>query len=126
MAQEKKSGEFSFKATSVTYAETDGGGGAIALNLDGKATGFGAVLGTMTLYGDAPGVQSGRTSWVGEAYLANGDLLQGSGSGFFERSGKHKWRVRSVIRTSTGTVMLSEGVISLDGRTYKGTLKEWD
>lgn len=124
MAKGKKQGEFSFKATSVTYDE-GAGGGVIALNLDGTAAGFGTVLGTMTLFGDAPGSQSGQSSWVGEAYLQNGDVVQGSGAGFFEQSGKHKWRVRSVIRTSTGAVLLSDGVISLDGRSYKGKLTDW-
>jgi hypothetical protein len=126
MAKGKKAGEFAFKATSVTYEEMAGGGGAIQVNLDGKASGFGTVLGTMTLFGDAPGVQSGRSSWVGEAYLDNGDVIQGSGEGVFEQSGKHKWRVRSIVRTSNGTVLLSDGVISLDGRAYKGTLTPWE
>jgi predicted metalloprotease len=44
----------------------------------------------------------------------------------FEQSGKHKWRVRSIVRTSNGTVLLSDGVISLDGRAYKGTLTPWE
>jgi hypothetical protein len=124
MAKERKQGEFAFKSTSVTY-EGMSGGGVVRLNLEGTATGFGTVLGTMSLVGDAPGAQSGQSSWVGEAYLENGDVVQGSGAGFFNRIGKHKWRVRSVVRTSTGAVLLSDGVISLDGRSYKGTLSEW-
>jgi hypothetical protein len=125
MAKGKKSAGFSFKSTGVTYSETPSGGGAIQVNLEGSATGFGTVLGTMTLHSDAPGAQSGRSTWVGGAYLGKGGVVQGSGHGFFEQSSKHKWRVRSVIRTSTGAVLLSDGVISLDGRTYKGTLKAW-
>ena len=79
----------------------------------------------MTLFADAPGAQSGQSHWVGEAFLDNGTVVQGSGAGFFERSGKHKWRVRSVVRTSNGGLLLSDGVISLDGRSYKGTLTNW-
>lgn len=124
MAKSNKNGEFSFKSTSVTYEEM-AGGGVVRLNLEGNASGFGTVLGTMSLYGDAPGAQSGQSAWAGEAYLDNGDVVQGSGSGFFQKSGKHKWRVRSIVRVSTGAVLLSDGVISLDGRSYKGTLKEW-
>lgn len=124
MAKEKKQGEFSFKSTGVTYEEVTGGG-VVRLNLEGTASGFGTVMGTMSLFGDAPGAQSGQSSWVGEAYLDNGDVVQGTGAGFFERSGKHKWRVRSVVRTSTGAVLLSDGVVSLDGRSYKGKLTDW-
>lgn len=124
MAKSNKNGEFSFKSTSVTYEEM-AGGGVVHLNLEGSASGFGTVLGTMSLYGDAPGAQSGQSTWAGEGYLDNGDVVQGSGSGFYQKSGKHKWRIRSIVRVSTGAVLQSDGVISLDGRSYKGTLKEW-
>ena len=125
MAKGSDQGKFSFKSTSVTYEDLAGGGGAVHVNLEGEATGFGTVLGTMSLFGDAPGAQSGRSSWVGEAYLPNGDVVQGTGDGFYEKSGKHKWRVRSVVRTSNGALLLSDGVISLDGRSYKGKLTQW-
>lgn len=126
MAAAKKTGGFSFKATSVAYVMTDDGGGANQINLDGKADGFGTVLGTLSLYGDAPMSQSGPCSWVGSAYLDNGDIVEGTGEGFFERAGKHQWRVRSILRTSTGAVLRTDGVISLKGRTYKGTMAAWD
>ena len=125
MATAKKAGEFSFTSTGVTYLEGSSGAGVAQINLEGTATGFGTVLGTMTLYDDAPGSKTGRSSWLGVAFLDNGDQVQGSGEGFFEECGKHKWRTRSILRTSTGAVLLSDGIISLDGRTYKGTLSEW-
>jgi hypothetical protein len=123
MAEGKKSGEFSFKATSVAYVMTEDGGGANQLDLDGTASGYGEVLGTLSLFGDGPMAQSGPASWVGTAYLDNGDIVESTGTGFFERSGKHKWRVRSIMRGSTGLVYLTDGVISLKGRTYKGTMR---
>ena len=126
MAEGKKSGEFSFKATSVAYVMTEDGGGANHLDLDGTASGYGEVLGTLSLFGDGPMAQSGPASWVGTAYLDNGDIVESTGTGFFERSGKHKWRVRSIMRGSTGLVYLTDGVISLKGRTYKGTMKLFD
>jgi len=122
MADGKKTAEFSFKATSVAYAMTEDGGGANYIDLDGTATGFGEVLGTLTLYGDAPMAQSGPCAWVGTAYLDNGDIVESTGSGFFERAGKHKWRVRAIMRGSTGNVWLTDGFISLKGRAYKGTM----
>jgi hypothetical protein len=126
MADAKKSGEFSFNATSVAYVMTEGGGGANHINLEGTATGFGEVLGTLSLFGDAPMAQSGPASWVGTAYLDNGDVVESAGEGFFERSSKHKWRVRSIMRGSTGAVYVTDGVISLKGRTYKGTMTPFD
>jgi len=33
--------------------------------------------------------------------------------------------VRGLMRTSAGTTYTSDGVVSLDGRTYKGELTEW-
>jgi hypothetical protein len=120
----KKAAEFSLKSTSVTYNEIPGGG-ETEINLEGTATGFGTVLGTMSLWADGPGADSGRSSWVGSGYLENGEVVQGTGDGFFEKVGKHKWRVRSVVRVSSGALLLSDGVISLDGRSYKGMLTEW-
>jgi hypothetical protein len=124
MAKNKGQGEFSFKATSVSYE--DGAGGAVVrLHLEGKAAGFGTVLGTMSLFGDAAGAQSGRTTWVGEAYRDNGDVVQGTGAGYFAKRGKHKWRIRSVVRTSTGDLFTSDGLLALDGRSYTGRLAAW-
>ena len=125
MAKDKNAREFSFKSTTVTYAEMPGGGGAVDINMEGTATGFGAVLGTLSLYGDAPGSKTGRTSWVGTAFLPSGDEVQGTSEGFYEGSGKHKWRVRGLMRTSTGAMYLTDGILSLDGRKYKGTVTEW-
>jgi hypothetical protein len=125
MANAKKGIEFSFKSTSVTY-EQGASGGATTINLEGTATGFGTVLGSLSFFADAPGAQSGQTHWVGTAYLDDGAEVQGTSEGYWERSGKHKWRVRGVLRTSAGAMYLSDGVVSLDGRTYKGKLTEWE
>lgn len=125
MATAKKAVAFSFKSTGVSYLKVPGGG-VNHINFEGTATGFGAVLGTLSFYADAPGAQSGRSSWVGTAYLDNGDEVQGTSEGFWERGGKHKWRVRGLLRTSTGAMYQSDGIVSLDGRTYKGTLTEWE
>ena len=124
MATAKKSVSFAFKSTSVTFVN-DGSASAAIINYEGTATGFGTVLGTLTLSGDVQGAESGTSNWVGTAYLDNGDEVQGSSDGFWERSGKHKWRVRGILRTSTGATYTSDGVISLDGRDYKGALAEW-
>jgi hypothetical protein len=84
------------------------------------------VLGTLSVFRDAPGALSGTTSWVGTAFLDNGDEVYGSSEGCWERTGKHKWRVRGLLRTSAGTTYTSDGVVSLNGRAYKGELTEWE
>jgi hypothetical protein len=113
------------KSTGVTVSMAASGGGANHVNLEGTATGFGTVIGTLTFLADAPGAKSGRTTWLGAGYLDNGDTLQGSGDGVYAEIGKHKWRVRAIVRISNGSLLLSDGEVSLEGRTYKGTLYDW-
>ena len=113
------------KSTSVTASMSAGGGGANQINLEGTATNFGTVIGTLTFLADAPGAKTGRNTWLGAGYLENGEILQGSGEGFYTEVGKHKWRVRSILRISNGSVLLADGEVSLEGRTYKGTLHDW-
>jgi len=113
------------KSTGVTVSISAGGGAASQVNFEGTATGFGTVIGTLTFLADAPGAKTGRTTYLGAGYLENGDTLQGSGDGVFVETGKHKWRVRAILRISNGSVLLSDGEVSLDGRTYKGTLYDW-
>ena len=46
----KEAGEFSFTSTGVTVSSTPNGGVSNQVNVEGTATGFGAVLGTLTFY----------------------------------------------------------------------------
>ena len=113
------------KSTSITVAPSADGGAASHVNLEGTATGFGTVIGTLTFLPDAPGAKTGRASWLGAGYLENGETLQGFGEGFYAESGKHKWRLRSILRISNGGVLLADGEVNLEGRSYKGTLHTW-
>jgi hypothetical protein len=126
MAIGKSVSEFSMTSTGVTVTALEGGGGANHVNLEGAATGFGTVVGTLTFIADAPGAKTGTTSWLGAGYLDDGDIRRGSGEGVYEESGKHKWRVRSIVRIDDGSVLLSDGELSLDGRSYKGNLYAWE
>jgi hypothetical protein len=123
MATAKKSVDFAFKSTSVTYAEL-AGGGVNHINLEGTATGYGTVLGTLSFFADSPGAKAGRTKWRGEAYLDNGDQIQSTSDGFWQENGKHEWRVRGTLCNSLGQVYQSDGIVSLANRTYNGTLTE--
>jgi hypothetical protein len=121
MALGKEIGEFSLKSTSTTYAES---GGSVQINLDGKASGYGTVLGTLTLRGE-PGAKSGSCSWRGQGFLENGETVIGSGEGAWEELGKHKWRTRMVIVTSDGRTHASEGQLDLETRSLSGKMLEW-
>ena len=125
MPAAKNTVDFSFKSTCVVSEELSGGAGVNHVHLEGKATGFGTVIGTLSFFSDGPGALAGSTHWVGTAYLDNGDEVSSSSDGYWERSGKHKWRVRGILRTSTGTTYRTDGILSLNGRTYKGALTEW-
>ena len=119
-------GQFTFTTTSVGVVASANGGFVNQVNLEGTASGYGTVLGTLSFHVDAPGATSGRTTWLGSGYLENGDIIGSSGEGVFHAMGNHKWRVRSVVQISDGTVILTDGVMSLDGRSYQGDIHQWE
>lgn len=126
MSVGKEAGEFSFTSTGVTVTSEPGGGVTQAVNLEGTATGFGTVLGTLTFYASAPGAESGFTTWAGSAYMDDGEAVGGMGRGVFEKSGTNTWRVRAVIQVTGGPLLLTDGEIALEGRSYNGKLYEWE
>ena len=122
MALGKEIGDFSFQITSTSYAGEEG---TVHVNVDGTATAFGTVLGTMTFHVDTPGDKSGALSWRGQGFLDDGEQTAGIGEGAWEEAGKHQWRTRLVIRTSDGQVFASDGLVDLATRTLKGKNIEW-
>ena len=120
MALGKELGEFSFKITSVGYAKD----GSANINLDGTATNYGTVLGTLTLTGEA-GAKGGTASWRGDGFLDNGDLVQATGEGTFEEIGHHQWRTRLIVSVSDGETFASDGRLDLASRTFSGKNLEW-
>lgn len=121
MALGKELGEFSFKITSVTYAED----GSAYLSVDGTATRYGTVLGTIIVKGE-PGATSGTAKWIGEGFLDDGSVVRGTGDGTFEEIGKHVWRTRLVISVSDGATFASDGKIDLASRSYSGKNLDWE
>ena len=121
MAIGKELGKFTFKAITTTYALD---GGSVEVNLDGTATGYGAVLGTLTFRGE-PGAESGTLSWRGQGFLDSGETVTGAGEGTWEVSGKHKWRTRLILSTSDGHTHASDGLLDLKTRTLSGKMMEW-
>jgi hypothetical protein len=124
MTDTRQSADFSFKSTGVTFQEL-AGGGVTHINFEGTAAGFGTVLGTMSFFSATQGAETGRTHWVGTAFLDDGTEVYGSSDGVWSRTGRHAWRVRGVMPISLGTTYMSDGIVSLDGRTYKGKITEW-
>ena len=126
MSVGKEAGEFSFTSTGVTASSTPDGGATSQVNVEGTATGFGAVIGTLTLYAAELGSESGFVTWAGTGYQDSGETNGGQGRGVFEKSGTHKWRVRLVIQITDGPLLLTDGEISLEGRSYSGTIHQWE
>jgi len=122
----KHVGEFSVTSTGVTVSTSVDGNMLQSMNVEGTATGYGIVLGTLTFDPDAPGVQQGKVAWAGTGYLENGEMVGGTGSGVFEQTSKHRWRVRVIMRISDGTLLLSDGELVLEGRTYRGSMYKWE
>lgn len=121
MALGKELGEFSFKITSVAYTEE----GAAHLSVDGTATSYGTVLGTLILKGE-PEATTGTAKWIGEGFLDDGKVVRGTGDGTFEEIGKHLWRTRLIISVSDGATFASDGRVELASRSYTGKNLEWD
>ena len=75
---------------------------------------------------EAAGDKSGTVSSLSVAWLENGDSMSGQASGVFSESGVNTWRVRSCLVVSDGTVLLSDGEVSLAERSYKGKMYVWE
>ena len=126
MSVGKAIGEFSLTSTGVTVSSDPGQEWTQSVNLEGNATGFGAVLGTLTFHAAGPGAENGFTTWAGSSYGDDGEGGGGLGRGVYEKSGTNKWRVRSIVQITDGPLLLTDGEIALEGRTYVGTLFEWE
>jgi hypothetical protein len=127
MALSDPIGEFEFSSRGLTVSDpSSSGGGSITVDYEGTATGYGVVASSMTFTVQEAGAKSGRVSANNIAWLENGDSMSGVSSGVFSASGTNTWRVRAMIIVSDGTVLLSEGEVSLAEQTYKGNLYAWE
>ena len=121
MAIGKEIGDFSLQTITTSYAEE----GGVQVNLDGTATGYWTVLGTLIFRGE-PGAKTGSLTWRGQGFLDNGDTIAGEGQGTWQEIGKHKWRTRLIVRTSDGGCHASDGHLDLKSRTLVGKMLEWN
>lgn len=119
-------GEFSLNQTSSTFSPGAGGGGQVAINFEGTASGYGTVQGTLTCVFAAPDAPAGTCTWSSAGFPEGGGVIGATGSGIWEKvDGEHKWRVRATNLLSDGTVLASDGEIDLATRSFNGTLYEW-
>ena len=127
MALSDPIGEFEFTSRGSSISNPTGsGGGSITVDYQGTATGYGTVASSMTFTIQEAGAKSGTVSANNLAWLDNGDSMTGVARGVFNSSGTNTWRVRSMVVVSDGTVLLSEGEISLAEQSYKGKLYAWE
>ncbi len=120
-------GEFEYTSRGLTVSDpSSSGAGSLQVNYEGTATGYGFVASTMTFTVQEPGAKGGTVSSNNVAWLDNGDSMSAVGSGVFSESGTNTWRVRAMVIVSDGTVILSEGEVSLAERTYKGKMYAWE
>jgi hypothetical protein len=121
MALGQEIGTFEFNVTSWNQAED---GGSLSITVDGTATDFGTVLATLT--GQiAPGAKAGAASWRSQAFLDDGEVVQGRGEGTWIESGKHQWRVRLIVTVSDDRFVAVDGTLSLAGRSFNGKILDW-
>ena len=127
MALNDPIGEFSYTSKGVTVSDASStGGGSLKVDYEGTATGYGFVASTMTFSVAEAGAKSGTISANNVAWLDNGDSMSAVGTGVFNSSGVNTWRVRSMVVVSDGTIILSDGEVSLAERTYKGNMYAWE
>ena len=127
MALSDPIGEFEYTSRGLTVSDpSSSGSGSIQVDYEGTATGYGVVASTMTFTVPEPGAKGGTVSSNNVAWLENGDSMSAVGTGVFSESGTNTWRVRAMVVVSDGTVILSEGEVSLADRTYKGKMYAWE
>lgn len=117
----KAIGEFSLKIVTMTITSGPAGSVLNQVNLEGTATGFGAVFETATFIG---GTKDGTFSIAGQAFLDNGESITGIGHGTYESNGKNRWSAKGIIELSDGRRQSNEGEIDLAARSWKGTIHE--
>jgi hypothetical protein len=123
----KEAGEFSLESRGLTVSEPNcTGGGSVTVDYEGTATGYGFIASTVTFTVREAGAKEGTTTANTIAWLENGDSLGAAGNGVFTTSGVNTWRVRATSFVTDGTVLITDGEVSLAERSYKGKIYVWE
>jgi hypothetical protein len=126
MGIQNPSGEISYSVTSSTFERQAGGGVRVVVNVEGTATGYGRVAGTITMYSASPAAVTGPVTFTGAGFLDSGEVIGAQAEGYWRKvEGKQQWRIRGINLTSAGAVILADATLDLASRSYHGTLSEW-
>jgi hypothetical protein len=126
MALGKQTGAFAFKATSLTVTPGPGKAMTMQANFEGPQTGdvTAAAYGTLTVVIE-PGAKTGPWRWCGVALLENGDNMNATGEGTWERTSPKAARYRGIAQFSDGSTAAVEADLHVDERSMAGKLYEW-
>ena len=115
---------FSTNTTSMTKGVDSAGNQTFDMNMEGEVTGAwnGTVL--LTMIATTPDVKNGTYTISSAAYLEDGSVVMGEGSGVFGALGGHKWQVNGVGLLEDGGRFAAEGEIDLASRSYNGKIYE--
>lgn len=122
MATGKQAGEFSLKATTLTFTPSPGRSVLAQGNFEGTSAAFGTILRTATFV--SAGAKSGTYSECAAALLETGESLTGNGQGTFESIGRHKWRLQELIHIPDGRSFTVESEMDFATRSGTGQLFE--
>ncbi len=123
MATGNQTAEFSAKFSTITFSPGPHGSTILQANIEGSATGLGAVWGTGTFV--VGGGKSGTYSWCGISYLDDGEQVASNGLGTYQSIGKHRWRTQvPAVHLSDGRTLAFEGELDLATRSWTGKLTE--
>lgn len=120
MVNAQSVGDYTFTITSVAITPATAGNMLAQVNVEGTATGFGSIVGTVTA--TPAGHASG--TWQSHAvfFLDSGEPLSGTAQGTFTSVGPKRWRLRGLFRDSLGRALMTDGEMDLATRTWQGKL----
>ncbi|GEM_PF-381190 len=118
----KEVGAFTSSVTSMTKSTDAAGNHVFVINVEGTVSGgwSGAVVGSLT--GSTADFTTGTYTADFSAYLADGQVLTGIGSGAFGTQGTHQWQLNGIAVISEGSRVATEGTLELANRSYNGKM----
>ncbi|MGQ0620651.1 MAG: hypothetical protein ACT4QA_12155 [Panacagrimonas sp.] len=113
-------GEFSFTASSFTVLAGAPGAVQMQANFEGGCSGFGLMLGTMSLSRHGP--RLGTWTCCTASFLESGDMLTGTAQGTVSSLAPNRWRTQGLLTFSDGRQFGVDGELDLERRSWRGHL----
>lgn len=113
-------GDFSFLATSFTVLSGPPGAVQMQANFEGRCSGFGFTLGTMSLTRHGRGL--GTWSCCTATFPESGDDLTGTAQGNVSSLAPNRWRTQGLLTLSDGREFRVDGELDLERRSWSGQL----